>query len=441
MAQQIVQDALISVQGVKKSFKKNDRQDLLVLDDLNFSLGEGEIIALLGKSGSGKSTLLRIIAGLTQPTVGQVLYRGQPIRGPVKGLSMVFQNFALFPWLTVLQNVELGLEAQGVAKAERRRRALQAIDIIGMDGFESAYPKELSGGMCQRIGFARALVVDPEILLMDEPFSALDVLTAENLRSDLLDLWQSGKTNIKSILFVTHNIEEAALLADRVLIFGSDPGCILSEIEIKMPHPRNEQEEVFRTLVDDIYTQMTTSTPETAGAALTIEGTEITLQHRLPKAEISGITGLLETLQSSEYESMQKVDLPKVAEVLHLDIDDLFPITEALEILEFAKVSEGDIEITDIGKRFVAVDILQRKKLFAKQLLAHVPLARYIRFVLDRRMSHRISEEHFLRELGQLLSEEAATEVLKVAIDWGRYAELFAYDFNTKKLSLENPGS
>ena len=198
--------AIMSVRDVKKSFKKKGAPELLVLDHVDFDVKENEIIAILGKSGSGKSTLLRILAGLMHTTSGDVYYRDQKIAEPVDGLTMVFQHFALLPWLTVLENVELGLEAQGVSKNERRQRALKAIDIVGLDGFESAYPKELSGGMSQRVGFARALVVDPEILLMDEPFSALDVLTADNLRNDLIDIWQSHKTNIKSVILVTHNI-------------------------------------------------------------------------------------------------------------------------------------------------------------------------------------------------------------------------------------------
>src|SRR5579863_677664 len=248
---------LICAEKVCKTYQTAESPGRLVLDHIDFALQEGEIVAILGKSGSGKSTFLRVLAGLTPPSEGRVAYRGNTVNGPAPGIAMVFQTFALFPWLTVLGNVELGLEAQGVPGAERRRRAVGAIDIIGMDGFESAYPKELSGGMCQRVGFARALVVNPEILLMDEPFSALDVLTADNLRSDLLDLWQSDKTNIKTILLVTHNIEEAAKLADRILIFGTDPGGVKAELSVKMAHPRNPQSQAFHDLVDEIYMLLT----------------------------------------------------------------------------------------------------------------------------------------------------------------------------------------
>lgn len=420
---------LIDVKAVKKFFKKNDRQELLVLDDVNLKLKEGEIVALLGKSGSGKSTLLRIIAGLTRASSGSVHCGEQEVLSPVPGVSMVFQNFALMPWLTVLQNVELGLEAQGVGREERRSRALKAIDTVGLDGFESAYPKELSGGMCQRVGFARAMVVNPDVLLMDEPFSALDVLTAENLRNDLIDLWRNNETSIKSILIVTHNIEEAAFLADRILIFSTNPGKIRSEISVDLPHPRMNQSREFRALVNSVYTAMTAS-----------EGAKykaIDLGYRLPKITISELAGFIETLSSPEYE--KRVDLPELSEELHLDVDDLFPITEMLEIVRFASVSDGDIELMPAAHDFINADILERKQIFAKHLLQYVPLVRHIRVVLDGRPGHRASKQRFLGELEDYLSEDAAEEVLTIAIDWARYAEVFAYDFNTGVLSLENP--
>src|SRR3989344_6182534 len=311
---------IIEVKNIKKSFKKGRQQELLVLDHVNFNLYAGEIVALLGKSGSGKSTLLRIIAGLIAPTSGEVLYQGQPIVQPVQGLTMVFQHFALLPWLTVLENVELGLEAQGIPKKERMKRALKAIDIVGLDGFESAYPKELSGGMSQRVGFARALVVDPEVLLMDEPFSALDVLTADNLRSDLIDIWQSKKTNIKAILMVTHNIEEAALMADRIFVFSTNPGKVSSEIEISMPHPRDDQSRQFRKWVDGIYALMTLPDEE----ALMTKGIgkkAIDMGYRLPEANIPELMGFIEKLGT--YEKGKKCSLSELAEEFHLEIDDL----------------------------------------------------------------------------------------------------------------------
>ncbi|MFN3234911.1 MAG: AAA-associated domain-containing protein [Gammaproteobacteria bacterium] len=425
---------IIEIKNVRKSFKKGRRQELLVLDNINFSMKPGEIVAILGKSGSGKSTLLRIIAGLTKPTQGEVFYRGDRVSGPVHGISMVFQNFALMPWLTVLQNVELGLEAQGINIRERRKRALRAIDTIGLDGFESAFPKELSGGMRQRVGFARAIVVNPDILLMDEPFSALDVLTAENLRGDLVDLWNTKKTRLNGILLVTHSIEEAVQMADRILIFSNNPGSIHSELTVDLPHPRKETSEEFQAFVDQIYTLMTTPEP-----VVTLHGTPKAagLGYRLPDAHVSEFAGLLETLNAPENKG--RMDLPELSEHAHMDIDDLFPLTEALEILHFAKVSEGDITITQEGKKFAEADILERKKLFLQHLKTRVPLAKHIRNALDNAPKHTISEEVFLEELKEYFTEQEAERVLTVVIDWGRYAELFAYDYNTGNLSLENP--
>lgn len=427
-------ETIISIEHLTKSFKKAATQDLLVLEAVNFKLYEGEIVALLGKSGSGKSTLLRIIAGLIAPSSGTVTYRGNPVTGPVPGIAMVFQSFALMPWLNVLENVELGLEAQGVGREERRHRAIEAIDIIGLDGFESALPKELSGGMRQRVGFARALVINPDVLLMDEPFSALDVLTAENLKSDLLELWKEKKTNTNGILLVTHNIEEAATLADRIVIFGNDPGYIRAELPVTLPQPRDPESPEFRALVDKIYTLMTTGPKEKAKRAQ--RERQIGLGYRLPDVEPSELTGLLETMTSFE----ERIDLPELADELMMNIDDLFPILETLELLGFAKVSAGDIQLSDLGKQFSEADLQERKQLFAQRLLEKVPLARYIRRILDEKPGHRVSEERFLSKLEDYLSDKEADRVLRTMIDWGRYAELFAYDFNTGILSLENPG-
>lgn len=427
-------ETIIAIEHLRKAFKKASTQDLLVLDDVNFNVQEGDIVALLGKSGSGKSTLLRVIAGLVAPTRGRVIYRGQPVTQPVPGIAMVFQSFALMPWLTVLENVELGLEAQGVGREERRQRAIEAIDIIGLDGFESAYPKELSGGMRQRVGFARALVINPDVLLMDEPFSALDVLTAENLKSDLLALWQEKKTNTNGILLVTHNIEEAVMLADRIIILGSDPGYVRADLEVSMVQPRDSDTSEFRDLVDRIYTLMTTGYNERTRHAH--RERQIGLGYRLPDVEPSELSGLIETMTSFE----DKIDLPELADELMMNVDDLFPILETLEILGFAVVLDGDIHLSDLGKQFSEANLQQRKQLFAERLLEKVPLARYIQRILDEKTGHRVSEERFLSKLEDFLSEKEADRVLRTMIDWGRYAEIFAYDFNTGILSLENPG-
>ena len=427
---------IIQLQNVRKIFTKAEHQEIVVLEDLNFSLHQGEIVALLGKSGSGKSTLLRIIAGLIPTSSGEVLYRGKAVHGPVDGIAMVFQNFALLPWLTVLQNVELGLEAQGVPAEERRQRALKVIDIIGLDGFESAFPKELSGGMRQRVGFARALVVNPDLLLMDEAFSALDVLTADNLKSDLLDLWQTKQTNTNGILFVTHNIEEAVMLADRIIIFNSDPGSIRAELQVKIPHPRYEQDKEFRHLVEQIYSLMTSrGRTEKSDYIYAQRLKGLDLSYRLPDVEISELTGLIETLDDSE--DHNQMDLPELADYLNLNVNDLFPITEIIEILGFAHVRQTDIGLTPIGKEFALADILERKKIFAQQLLKNIPLANHIVQVLESRPNKSATLARFLNELEDYLSEEEAERVLRVLIDWGRYAEIFSYHDNSELLSLD----
>lgn len=430
-------DVIIELNAITKSFKKAEHQDHLVLDNINFKMHQGEIVALLGKSGSGKSTLLRIIAGLIAPTSGQAWYRNKQITGPVYGMAMVFQNFALLPWLTVLENVEIGLEALGIAKEERRERALKAIDTIGLDGFETAYPKELSGGMRQRVGFARALVINPDVLLMDEPFSALDVLTADNLRSDLLDLWQEKKTNTNGILFVTHNIEEAVFLADRIIIFDSDPGTILADLPVNLEHPRNDQDIPYRKIVDQIYSVMLSMSHPKKSGEHDLRMKRIDLAYRLPDVNISELSGLIEMIGSSEYQG--RVGISELAEGLHLNIDDLFPLVELAEIFRFSQVVEGEVELTLAGRIFANADILERKKIFARHLIKYIPFAKRIRWVLDERPGHHASKERFLAELEDFLSEEEAERVLKVIIEWGRYAEIFAYDDKTGTLSLENP--
>jgi len=429
-------EPIIQLRQVKKNFTKAEHQDLIVLEDVNFSLNQGEIVAILGKSGSGKSTLLRIIAGLIQPTSGEVLYRGKTVNGPVEGVAMVFQSFALLPWLTVLQNVELGLEAQGVAPEERRSRALKVIDIIGLDGFESAFPKELSGGMRQRVGFARALVVNPDLLLMDEAFSALDVLTADNLKSDLLDLWEGKQTNTNGILFVTHNIEEAVMLADRIIIFNSDPGTIRAELQVKIPHPRYGQGEDFRHLVEQVYGLMTSrGRTEKQGYLQAQRMKTLDISYRLPDVDISELTGLIETLHESE--DHDRMDLPELADYLNLHADDLFQITEVIEILGFAQLQNTEIVLTPAGKQFAVADILARKTIFAQHLLNNIPLAGHIVQVLESRRNKSASLARFLNELEDYLNEQQAEHLLRVLIDWGRYAEIFSYNDNSEMLSLD----
>jgi NitT/TauT family transport system ATP-binding protein len=425
---------LLRTEAVSKTYRMPDHLGRLVLDQVDFTLHDGEIVAVLGKSGSGKSTFLRILAGLVPPSEGVVEYRGLQVGEPVRGIAMVFQSYALFPWLTVLGNVELGLEALGIAGAERRRQAVNAIDLIGLDGFENAYPKELSGGMRQRVGFARALVVNPDILLLDEPFSSLDVLTAETLRGDLLDLWDGHRIPTKGIIIVSHNIEEAVEIADRILIFSNDPGCIRAQIPIALPRPRSSDSAGFRQIVDQVYTLLTTEPGRDGRRGAKPE--PIGIGHRLPNASVQQLPGLVDTLTEAPYHG--RADLPHLADEENLDMDELFPLIETLQLLGFAHVSGGDIELTPLGRAYAEADMLARKQIFAEALIKQVPLAAHIRRVLDERPGHRAPAARFLRELEDYLSEEEAERVLETVIDWGRHAEIFAYDYDTEILSLEN---
>ena len=424
---------LVDVQKVRHVYGKASKERL-VLDDVTLQLNENEIIGLLGRSGSGKSTLLRSIAGLVVPTEGKVI---SPDRTPGKAMSvgMVFQSFALFPWLTVLENVEVGLEAQGVPAQQRRKRALAAIDLIGLDGFESAYPKEQSGGMRQRVGMARALVIDPDVLLMDEPFSALDVLTAETLRTDLLDMWSEGRMPIKSILMVTHNIAEAVLMCDRILLFSSNPGRVISEIKVDLPQPRNRQDPIFQALVEEIYVLMTQDSDAGETRQGVFPGTGLGMV--LPHVSTNALAGLIEAIHAPPYG--MKADLPELAGALHYNADELFPIAEVLQLLRFAELKGGDIRLLPAANRYALADVDERKHLFAQHLLSFVPLVAHIRRVLDDRSTHTAPARRFRDQLEDFMSESAARQTLDSVTQWGRYAELFAYDELADQFSLDNP--
>lgn len=429
--------ALFSLQHICKSFTKPNQQPLQVLDNVSLELYPGQIVALLGKSGSGKSTLLRIMAGLTRPTEGHVFFKGQPISEPIREVQLLFQQVALMPWLTVLENVELGLQAQGVPRDISRQRALQAIDLIGLDGFESAYPRELSGGMQSRVGFARALVINPDILLMDELFSTLDILTAENLRSDLMDLWQASQTPLKAILMVTHNIEQAALMADRILVFSSDPGRIRGELIVDLPQPRHERDPRVREVVDDIYALMTSEEKLYRPTTSFYRHKVISLGYRLPQVDISSLMGLLEeVIHANKNGPMELQDL---AESLNLDVDSLFPSLDLLDILQLGRVVSGALELTREGTALGKAAIHQKKEIFSAHLLAYVPLVKTIRDTLHQSANHCAPEETFIDLLQSDLSPEEAHRVLMTVIEWGRYAEIFAYHAKSRLLSLENP--
>ncbi|AVS97490.1 nitrate ABC transporter ATP-binding protein [Paracidovorax avenae] len=428
--------SIIELHGVGKTFRSSDGRERPVLQNVDFTLREGEIVALLGQSGSGKSTLLRIMAGLVPADEGDVRYRGQPLHGPARAISMVFQSFALFPWLTVQQNVELGLEARGVPQAERAARAEAAIELIGLAGFEGALPRELSGGMRQRVGIARALVTQPDVLLMDEAFSALDVLTGERLREDILQLWRSGSMPTKAMLVVSHNIEEAVMMADRVLIFASDPGRIRCQLSIQLPRPRDPDSHHVRALIDEVYALMTAGATRHASAAggAAAEPAPATLTDRLPAADVARMDGLLELLAEPPFDG--RADLPRLAEETSLTDAELLPVAHAVSQLGLAALASGDLQITPLGRRYVEGAHGLRQQIFGQQLLAHVPLVAHIRHSLEQEPEGELPDAPFLRLLSEQLDAQEAESVLRTAITWARHGEVFEYDFRTGVMRL-----
>lgn len=435
-------ECLITLKGVSKVYQQPNGQKISILEPINLELRAGEIVALLGPSGSGKSTLMRMIAGLIPPTNGQVLYHNRPLVGLNPGVAIVFQNFALYPWLTVLENVELGLKAKGELAEPRRQKALRMIDIIGLDGFENAYPKELSGGMRQRVGFARALAVEPELLCMDEPFSALDVLTAENLRFELLDLWLEKKIPTKAVLIVTHGIEEAVILADRVVVLGRNPGRIRAELTVTLPHYRDRKTPEFQALVDQVYKILTnpelscdtlTAPAESAAAVSQTQPAQSAKYQSLPQVRIGAIAGLLELL-----EDRKEQDLYRLGQELMLEVDDILPIVEAAKLMDFLVIQEGDLILTPVGIQFIAGGIDQRKQIVRTQILSNIRLVQQISRMLQAKRNQRISEELILDILEAHFSPQEAMRQLKTAIDWGRYAELYSYDEPGGEIFLES---
>jgi len=432
--------SLLKILGVTKMYSQPDNYDILVLDDINLAVERGQFVALLGPSGSGKSTLLRIVTGLSEPSFGTVLYRGRPVSGPNPHASMVFQSFALYPWLTVQQNVELGLTAKGIGLAARREKAVRLIDLIGLNGYEDAFPKELSGGMRQRVGFARALAVDPELLCMDEPFSALDFLTAENLRSELLDLWIDSKIPLQAILMVTHGIEEAVYMADRIIILSKNPARIAEDLAISLPYPRNRKSAEFVQLVDLVYKIVTgsdedqkarpiqlgpqhgnTQTPESERARLS----------PIPYGHLSMLTGLLELVSDRG----GRDDMYRLGAELLLEVDDLLPVTDTAELFHLAQVDEGDLILTEQGRRFADVDVAERKDIIRRELIA-IPIFRLIERVLASKSNHAMALDFFLDILEEHFSKEQAERQLMLAINWARFADLFHYDTDTELLYL-----
>ncbi|MGC8937711.1 MAG: nitrate/sulfonate/bicarbonate ABC transporter ATP-binding protein [Thermodesulfovibrio sp.] len=420
-------EIILETIGIKKSFLVGKGREITVLQDINLKIYSGEFVSILGQSGAGKSTLLRIIAGIVEPTEGEVLYKGIPLKKARAKIAVVFQSFALFPWFTVLENVKVGLVGQGLNEQEMNEKALRAIDLVGLDGFEDAYPRELSGGMRQRVGIARALAVEPELLLMDEPFSALDVLTADNLRGDIIDLWKNGKMPAKAIILVTHNIEEAVSMSSRAIVLSHNPGKVKAEIPIEMPYPRDRNSRDFKFLLDKIYTVLIKS-PEEIPFLLAAGRYQF-----LPHAKVGAIAGLIELV----HDKGGRVDIYALSSELSMEVDDIFPLIEASVILDFGEIKEGDFILTEKGKKWAEADTLEKKEIFKEVALQNVQLIKQIMQVLSTISKHRVSEEFFLDILKNHFTPEESWNQLVTAIDWGRYAELFAYDYDAGELYLE----
>jgi NitT/TauT family transport system ATP-binding protein len=438
----LANEAIIEARAIEKFYPQPDGTRIQVVGLTDFSVEPGKIIALLGASGCGKSTLLRILSGLAQPSSGALFWHGKPLSDQTLNVAIVFQSFALFPWLTVLENVEAPLEARGVEAVERRKRALRTLDTVGLDGFETAYPKELSGGMKQRVGFARALVVEPEVLFMDEPFSALDVLTAENLRGELLELWLNKKMPTTAIFIVTHNIEEAVILADRIVVLGKNPARIRSDFNVKLAHPRDRKSPRFVELVDYIYKVMTEPDvdhplpdPESTGEIFVPPGglqrgqapVKMSRYQILPHARVAGLVELLHDRGGRE-------DLFRLSEDLVMDVQDLLPILEACQLLGFAWLKEGDVQLSSSGVHFADADIQRRKVLFREAALEHVTILKQIDSILKQKSDHAINDEFFRDILDDHFSEDEVRRQFDTAVNWGRYAEIFDYDRESGQL-------
>ena len=430
-----MQPVIIRAEQVEKYYQQPSENRIQVIAPTDLSIPAGEIIALLGPSGSGKSTLLRMLTGLSAPSAGQVYWHEKPIATADPHVSIVFQSFALFPWLTVLENVEAPLKARGMEPEKRRKRSLKILDTVGLDGFQAAYPKEVSGGMRQRVGFARALVVEPEVLFMDEPFSALDVLTAENLRSELLELWQNKTIPTKAIFLVTHNIEEAVLLADRIIVLGRNPGHVRTDFKVSLSHPRDRKAAAFTQLVDYIYKVLTQpekkppALPQPLGAPARPQRQQYQM---LPHARPGGIAGLLELVLDHD----GKDDIYRLADDLAFEIDDLLPIVDAAQMLGFLIVTEGDAAITPAGAEYANSEILRQKELFRTAALEHVLLLRQIVRAIEAKSDRSVPEEFFHDMLDEQFSEDETNLQLETAINWGRYAELFDFDASRRRFIL-----
>ena len=421
---------LLQLKGIRQEYETNGKK-FVAIDDVNLSVYPGEFVAIVGPSGCGKSTLLRIITGLQKPSKGKVLYHQRRLTGVNPYATIVFQSFALFPWLTVQQNVEVALAARGVSSGQATLRAIELLDRVGLDGFETAYPRELSGGMRQKVGFARAMAVEPELLCLDEPFSALDVLSAESLRSELLDLWIEGRIPTKGILMITHNIEEAILMADRIIIMDKDPGRVISESQVNLKHPRHRKNPQFIRQLDKIYAMLAGKThPEFSEADLVND--DPSQNKALPRVTMGELTGLLEHLQ----ENAKKSDIYQLEQDLKITADHLLRLIKAAGILHFVVISEGDISLSPLGETFVDANMQVRKEIFAKRI-KRLPLFKWLLDMLHKSDTATLEWDITKSALEIDFSAKVAEKQMDILIDWGRYAEILTYNDTDGLIYLE----
>ncbi|HEY2388514.1 MAG TPA: nitrate/sulfonate/bicarbonate ABC transporter ATP-binding protein [Candidatus Binatia bacterium] len=418
---------LAEARSISKVFVR-DEHELVVLKDVSLAIRPGEVVAVLGPSGCGKSTLLRILVGLIPPTGGEVLCHGMPLHGIHPGAAIVFQSFALYPWLTVAENVRVGLHRKALSREEENRRITHAIDLVGLEGFEEAYPKELSGGMKQRVGIARALVGGPELLCMDEPFSALDVLTAESLRSEVYGLWSRGDLGLKSMLLITHLIEEAVFLGDRIVIMGTNPGSVREMIPNPLPHPREYRDPAFLALVDEIHAAITqVHLPDERGRAEVPARVE-----PFPNAEVAQVFGLLEVL----HDQGGTTNLFDLVAMLNLEIGHVILIVKAAELFHLVETPKQDVILTAIGRELVAGDANARKRIVHARLLA-IPTFRYFVERLRGSGTLRLPAEVIEEELAMHVPSEPTEALFETIVRWGRYGELLGYDPETREVYLD----
>jgi len=409
-------ETLLHLENIYQEYGTGVRR-FTAVENINLRLMSGEFVALLGPSGCGKSTLLRIITGLQPASRGVVYYRGAPLQGVNPYASIVFQTFALFPWLSAIENVSLALKIKGVEEPDRSKKAEELLDRVGLDGFETAYPRELSGGMRQKVGFARAMAVEPELLCLDEPFSALDVLSAESLRGELLELWTEGKIPTKSILMVSHNKE---------------PGRIIAEHIVELPHPRQRKSPEFQAHVDQVYSLLAGQTRPEGEEFGTAPG-EPGFTRQLPEVQISDLTGLLEHLAELDHPNY---DIYRLEDDLSIDSDHLLLLTETAELLGFASIAKGDITITPLGQTFAEASILARKEIFASRA-RRLPLMKWLLAMLINSEGQQLKWKVIQTALSLEFPSDKAESQIATLIDWGRYGELFSYDDGTEIVMLE----